>query len=529
MAATSTHPERGATTAPRTRHESFLQSAARFPERPALVVGGEELSYAQLSERSRAIAATLQRDAPRDGPPLTAVFAHRTTTAYAGVLAALLRGHGYVPLNRTFPPERTRLMLKAAGCRTIIADEQSAEQLPEILDGLGHEVHVLRPDAPGADLAPADAWTPPAVGPDDLAYLLFTSGSTGRPKGVMIAQRNVTAYVEAIAERYAVTEHDRFSQTAELTFDNSVLDMFVPWSRGAAVCCPTQKELINPSRFIRANELTVWFSVPSTAIFMKRLKALKPGSFPSLRWSLFAGEPLPVEIASAWLEAAPNSTVENLYGPTEVTDVCVLYRWDPDRSPADVEAGSVPTGHPLGDMRAIVVDDHLREVPPGGTGELLVCGPQVGPGYWHEPEKTAAAFVVPPGRTEIHYRTGDRVRRPARPDGPITYLGRIDFQVQVFGERIELGEVEAALRAASGVDLVAAVGWPRTATGASGIEAFVGDAIADGPALARRLREILPTHMAPRRVHALGDMPLNANGKIDRGALMARLDEEAAR
>jgi amino acid adenylation domain-containing protein len=524
-------------------HSGFGRSAETFPDRPALEVAGERLTYAELHERAASLSATLVRESPHGGPPLTAVFAYRSATAFAGVLAALMRGHGYVPLNHNFPPERSRLMLEHAGCEAIVVDAESAAQLEDLLSGVERPLVLVLPEesdraalaarfpghtvVTGPELEPAGSLAPVEVDPDGIAYLLFTSGSTGAPKGVMVSHRNANHYVDALVERYSITEHDRFSQTAEMTFDNSVLDMFVPWQCGACVCCPSQKTLIKPGRYIRDSELTVWFSVPSTAIFMRRLGALKPDSYPTLRWSLFAGEALPAEVAEAWLEAAPNCTVENLYGPTEVTVDCLIYRWDPERSPGECEHGVVPIGYPVPNMSALVVDEELNEVEPGAEGELLVSGPQVSLGYWRDPERTAAAFVVPPGRDAVHYRTGDLVRRPATEGGPVPYLGRLDHQVQIFGERIELGEVEAVIREESGVDAVVAIGWPVTTAGAGGIEAFVGDSAVDSEALRRRLKERLPGQMAPRRVHVLAELPLNDNGKFDRKALTQMLEEAA--
>jgi acyl-coenzyme A synthetase/AMP-(fatty) acid ligase len=294
------------------------------------------------------------------------------------------------------------------------------------------------------------------------------------------------------------------------------------------VCCPSQKTLLKPDRYIRDSGLTVWFSVPSTAIFMRRFGALKPGSLPTLRWSLFAGEPLPIEVAAAWQEAAPDSRVENLFGPTELTVVCMEYRWDPRRSPAECEHGGVPMGWPLRGSQPLVVGEDLREVAPGELGELLVAGPQVALGYWREREKTEAAFVIPPGQEAVHYRTGDRVRRPL-PGQPMTYHGRMDQQIQLLGERVELGEIEAAVRDESGVDAVVAIGWPRTETGASGIEVFVGERNIDPAEVIRRLKSRLPVHMVPRRLNLLAELPLNSNGKFDRRALAEMLDQQEER
>jgi acyl-CoA synthetase (AMP-forming)/AMP-acid ligase II len=250
---------------------------------------------------------------------------------------------------------------------------------------------------------------------------------------------------------------------------------------------------------------------------------LKPNSYPGLRWSLFCGEPLSVEVAHAWARAASASTVENLYGPTEATIACTAYRWQEEQSRAESCFGIVPIGAPLAAMTALVVDDALREVPAGGEGELLMAGPQVTAGYWREPVKTRASFVVPPGRDCIYYRTGDRVSK-AGPEAPLVYRGRLDHQIKILGYRVELGEVEAAIREAARVDAVVALGWPRTASGANGIVAFVGDEDVDVDVLCRQLSARLPSYMVPRAFHLLPELPLNANGKFDRKALAASLE-----
>ncbi len=521
-------------------HCGFLESVERFPGRPALEVEGETLTFADLYERAAAFARTLEWRTPAGGPPLTAVFAYRSVTAFAGVLGALLRGHGYVPLNRTFPPKRNQDMLVRAGCRAIVVDTESAKQLDDLLAEIDQPLLVLLPESEdvssyagrwplhefvGAlELESHESFEPVLVSPDAIAYILFTSGSTGVPKGVMVAHRNVTAFVDWAVSRYGVTEEDRLSQTFDMTFDLSAFDMFVAWERGACLCCPSAKTLINPGKFIRDSRLTIWFSVPSTGVFMRRLGMLKPGHYPTLRWSLFCGEPLPVEVARAWAEAASDSIVENLYGPTELTIACTVYRWDSVRSPAEAVMGVVPIGEPFPTMSPLVVDEKLEEVDPGGDGEFLLTGPQVTLGYWQDEERTAAAFVVPAGERAVHYRTGDRVRRPVG-DEPLLYLGRMDHQIKVLGHRVELGEVEAILREESGIDEVIALGWPRTPSGAGGVVAYLGDQSIDADALRTRVAQRLPTYMVPRSVHLLPGLPLNANGKFDRKALLARLEE----
>lgn len=511
----------------------FLRSAGRHGDRPALQLADQTLTYAQLQALASAMAGALAAHAP-GGPLLTAVFAHRSVTAYAGVLAALLRGHGYVPLNPAFPPERTRGMLVHSGCRALIVDKHGARLLDEVLAGVEEPLVLLFPDEEdvsalsarwpvhrflGAEILRKAAPLQPAEPAcDEIAYLLYTSGSTGTPKGVMVAHRNVGHFVDAMVERYGVTEHDRLSQTFDLTFDLSAFDMFVAWERGACLCAPTQAQKMFPARYIDECGITIWFSVPSTAVLMSRLRMLKPGKFPRLRYSLFCGEALPAEVMRTWSEAAPNSVLENLYGPTELTIACTLYRWDAARSPAECEHGIVPIGEPYPGMQVLVADESLCEVPAGQPGELLMTGPQLSLGYYRDPARTAAAFVTPPGRAEVFYRTGDRVRR-SDPGRPLVYLGRIDNQVKIQGYRVELGEIEAVLREEAGVEAAVAIGWPLTPSGADGVVAFIGADSADTEAIRQRVAARLPPYMHPGEVRLIARWPLNANGKIDRKAL----------
>lgn len=518
----------------------FMRSAERFPDRPAVFVEGRTLSYHELQGLATIIAATIQAHPGFSQVPLTAVFGYRSPTAFAGVLGALLAGNGYVPLNRTFPTERTEVMFERSECRSIIVDTGSLPQLGKLLDRSEQPLLVILPDAPEAreyreqwprhtfsglgDLYSSGLWREPPVTPDAIAYLLFTSGSTGMPKGVMVAHRNVTSFLNYMVDRYEITEQDRLSQMFDMTFDLSVFDMFVAWERGAYVCCPSQKTLIKPGKFVRDMELTVWFSVPSTVAFMKQLGMLKPRQYESLRLSLFCGEPLPVSSATAWLEAAPNSILENLYGPTELTISCTLYRWDQLCSPGESELEIAPIGYPHPGMNVLVADQSLNEVAPGEEGELLMNGPQMSLGYWKDPEKTAAAFVTPPGKSAVYYRTGDRVRRPIG-NRPLTHLGRTDFQVKVLGHRVELGEIEAVVRKISGLDGVIAVGWPVTSSGCGGIEMFLEGEVKERDLLRNAVAALLPVYMVPRRFHCMDRLPRNVNEKFDRKAMLHLLEE----
>jgi amino acid adenylation domain-containing protein len=528
-------------------HAGFLMSAQRHPDRPALEVAGQVLSYAQLRQRAVTQAAALTQHCSAGSPARVGVLASRSLPVYTGLLGGLMAGWGVVPLNPGFPADRTRQMMDLAGLGALVVDAAGEALLPELLQGLAQPLLVCLPGNavdPGwparwpqhrfMALAEAQApasFQPVSVSPDALACLFFTSGSTGAPKGVGVLHRNVVRFVQMSVERYracGLSEQDRFSQFYDITFDSSMFDLYVSWAFGACLCCPTAIDWVNPNKFIDAQGLTVIDIVPSTGHAMNRSNGWRPGRFKHLRLARFGGEALSADLAAALAAAAPAAQLDNVYGPTECTVDAAYYQWDVARSPAECGHGIVPIGVAGPQVGLTVVDSALQEVPVGAEGELLISGPQVTPGYWNSPERTAAAFITRPGSKTVHYRTGDLVRRP--PTGqPIPYLGRLDFQIKISGVRIELGEVEQALRQAAHTDLAVAVGWPVTASGASGIVAFVVKPDLDLAAVRRQLKEKLPSVMVPRDIHVIAELPLNVNGKVDRKALLATLQAQAAK
>ncbi|MGK5543240.1 amino acid adenylation domain-containing protein [Streptomyces sp. URMC 127] len=510
-----------------TMYDWFAASVAGHGDRQtALEVAGEHLTYAGLDAAAHRLAGELV--AEHGGvPSRVGLLAARSTAAYAGYLAVQRLGATVVPLNPAFPPSRNATIARDAHLDLVIAEESAPGRAE-----MPVPVMCLSPERMTAlCTGPVPALPASAAGPDDLAYILFTSGSTGRPKGVPITHRNVSAYLGHVIPRYELGPGARVSQTFDLTFDPSVYDMFAAWGSGATLVVPGKRELLSPVRFVNRRRITHWNSVPSVASIALRLRALEPGSMPTLRWSLFCGEALTLTHAEAWRAAAPDATLENTYGPTEMT-----VTWTEFRLPARPEDwprtsnGTVPIGTPYPGQEHLVVDEAGR---PAQEGELCVRGSQRFPGYL-DPADNAGRFFSFDGErvrpydgseplTPGHwYRTGDRV---ASADGVLVHLGRLDHQLKLRGYRVELGEIESALLAQPGVTEAAVVALHRPG-GETALAAAYTGSVQDSESLREQLGKRLPAYMVPESITALDALPLNANGKVDRGVLTTMLSEE---
>src|SRR5580658_8431 len=524
---------------PRSLISGFFRSLRAHPGSRALEVGEQSLSYEELWNYAGRISACLQGTLD-PSEKVVAVLANRSVGAYGGILGILGSGRGYVPLNPKFPIERTLSMLKASGCKTMVVGRECADALAALLPRLHEPLTMIIPDAgweqtllglksPSSHRAitapqlskiadPSD----PRVDGSDTAYLLFTSGSTGKPKGVAVSQSNAVAYMEYAAKRFGIQAGDRCSQNFDLTFDLSVHDLFTSWDAGATLCTSAEQTL-TPATLVEEKELTVWFSVPSVAMFASKVGLLEPGAFPTLRWSLFCGEALSSSLAAEWQQAANNSILENLYGPTEATIAITYYRWDSATSPAECVRGLVPIGWPFDGQQACAVNQDLAPVPAGETGELCLGGSQVTRGYWNDPEKTAASFIrLKHTGDQVWYRTGDLVKQDER--GCLFYLGRRDFQVKVNGYRVELQEIDLVLREAARTELAVAIPWPLSDGSASGIVGVLsGSDPAQDDQIIATCKSRLPRYMVPNRIYHFPQIPLNVNGKIDRGKITEML------
>ncbi|MBL8328196.1 MAG: amino acid adenylation domain-containing protein [Rubrivivax sp.] len=523
--------------------EGFELACQRQPQARALEIGTRHWSYAELQDWSLRLAALLSTRLGRvPSERRVGVLASRSLSAYGGSLAVLASGATLVALNPAYPPQRNATILRRAGIQTLIVGEEGLAQLPRLQAALEWPLEIIAPESvAGADtgaspgeglwdarhMATPAPWLAPArSGGEALAYIVFTSGSTGEPKGVAISHDNLCCYMRNFRELAPAHADDRVATTYELTFDVALHDMLNAWWSGATLVVMPERAMLAPARFILDQRISVWFSVASFAMILQKQGLLRPGLFPGLRLSLLCGEALPLATATAWAAAAPHSELYNVWGPTETTMELSFYRWERGSSEAHCRRGVVPIGVPFADHRHLLLDEQGQAVQGAGCGELYVQGPQVGPGYWQDEARTAASFVTLPSQQGRWYKSGDRVERDAL--GVYHFVSRVDFMVKIRGNRIELGDVEDALRKASGNDLVAVMPQPALDGLAQGLVAFVCGAQPEAAtAIRERLKTLLPKALLPDEIRVLPQLPMNANRKIDRTALAATLAQPA--
>lgn len=499
----------------------FLDSAAAWADYAALRVSGAEISYRELAARAGRIAAWILDVKDRPDARI-GLLAKRSPEAYAGALGACMAGAAYVPVDPDLPLERQLVMLKRADLTAIVTDRQLLH--PLIAEQIG--VKVLGPrEIKALTSLPLDEAQPVAL--DAPAYLMFTSGSTGSPKPVVVTMGNLAHFLEVMRRRCPLYPDDRVSQFYEMGFDVSVFDLFHGLSGGSCLFVVPPAERMAPAKFIRENFLTIWSSVPSVIGFMDRLKLLPKGAFPTLRYSMFCGEPLLASCAEAFRRAAPNSTIDNQYGPTETTINC-FGEWVTDPPRVTSSRGVVSIGKPFPDMVAAIVDTDGMFLPQGHKGEIAVSGPQIAAGYFGEPELTRRRFRMlehPVLGRALFYLTGDIGYQDA--DGHFHHLGRTDHQVKILGRRVEIEEIESHIREASGGEALV-VAWPVRDGSAQGVIAFVAGGEWTPAGLSEALKQRLPSYMVPRQIIRRDSLPTSANGKLSRTFLIRELEQMAS-
>ncbi|MEK7654185.1 MAG: amino acid adenylation domain-containing protein [Patescibacteria group bacterium] len=469
--------------------EYFSESAKKCPDHPAVVSGDKQVTFGELEKYSNQLAWYLKSKGVQRGDRV--VFQLNKSIEAIAVLLAILKADGiYVPLNLNLPSERSEVIIKDASPKILITHamlEQEREQISK------------------------QSVTTPTFANDsnDIAYILYTSGSTGIPKGVMITHANIINATDWAVEEFGITSEDRMSQHPPLNFDLSTFDLYCAFSAGATLYLVPETLSIFPGqlmKFMEETRLTIWNSVPSVMVYLSNAGVVKPGRMASIKKIFFNGEGFPTRFLAEWMNTFPGKEFINMYGPTETTVQCTFYRVP--EAPTDFTK-LVPIGKAQGGVEVFDVD-----------GELYVAGKGVGKGYWNNQEKTAAAFIPDPrpGKSGLVYKTGDSVR--LSPDGNYEFIGRKDFQVKVMGNRIELGDVEAAMLALPYVAEAAAIAVAVSETDGSEIIGFVKLKEArDESAIKADLAKLIPGYMIPAKIVALNILPRTSTGKIDRNKL----------
>ena len=433
-------------------HEAFFARAIREPDRTAVIAADRTLSYGELAQRAHVLAHRLRKLGARPNQ-LVAVVMEKGWEQVAAVLAVLEAGASYLPIDASLPPERIAHLLRKGEVSIALAQPWIAGRLawpdgvlPLVVDG----------GDPGEDPGPLA----PVQRSEDLAYVIFTSGSTGDPKGVMIDHRGALNTVEDVNSRFGIGPEDRVFGISSLSFDLSVWDIFGILTAGGALVLPEPGATREPARWAEWLDLagvTVWNSVPALMEMLAEHLSGRPEIPGRLRLALLSGDWIPVGLPDRIRGLWPGVEVISMGGATEASIWSILHQI----GLVDPAWKSVPYGRAMVNQSFHVLDDRLEPRPVWVPGQLYIGGIGLAQGYWRDPDKTAASFVIHPRTGERLYRTGDLGRW--LPNGEIEFLGREDLQVKIQGYRIELGEIEAALTQHPAVRaaVVKAVGDPR--------------------------------------------------------------------
>ncbi|HWL15344.1 MAG TPA: amino acid adenylation domain-containing protein [Opitutus sp.] len=492
-----------------TLHRLFAEQVVRYPGRVAVTAGGKSLTYAQLDAAARRLAGQLVQAGVGVGDRV-AIWLPRDGDMIVALLATLMAGGCYVPLDPEYPEERLRYILEDSGARVVISHTQHRSPFAAIRE--------ICLDAPAGEAALAL----PAVAPDSPAYIIYTSGSTGRPKGCLISHRNVVRLLKNNRFDFAFGPDDVWVVAHSFCFDFSVWEMYGALVYGGRVVVAPREVVRDIRSFVDlviAERVTVLNQTPAAfyAFLAEGLSRASHDFSTHLRYVVFGGDRLEARYLSEWTEryGVERPRLINMYGITETT---VHVTFHPVTA-EEVRAGDGRSliGRPLPETQVWVLDRQQRVLPVGMAGEIYVGGTGVGLGYLNRPELTAERFLPDPRAAGRRlYRSGDLGRW--RDDGQLEYLGRNDHQVQVRGFRVELGEVEAACLAQSGIEKAVVLPHEETA-GQVELVAYLVGAPRSASELRTALVERLPRYMVPAYFEWVPTIPLTANGKIDRKAL----------
>lgn len=486
--------------------DAFIQQVSTSPTHPAIIdKDNKNISYQQLDDLSNRLCALLQRRGVGPGS-LVPLLAQRTPQLIIGMLAIAKSGAAYIPLDSSYPEQRIKYIIEQSRSPIILSDHENNNEKNQYdsvklinIDTIPDEIVLTR--------QPVD------IPQQALAYVIFTSGTTGTPKGVMVEHLSLWNIVRWHNRQFAMDADCRTTLNAGIGFDVAQWEIWSALTSGAALCLPAEEQRLQPAallQFFADRRLTHAF-VP-TVLVPDVVRADKPARL-ALRYLFTAGEKL------APLDPTPlGCPLIDYYGPTEAT---IFATCNPLTSAADAATASI--GRPVTDTEIFILDEQLRPVSGDAPGELFISGSCLARGYLHNPQLSAEKFLQPAGfNGKRLYRSGDRARWLA--DGRIQYLGRLDDQVKIRGNRIELGEIESVIMQTPGVSAaVAAVTEPEQAADKKIVACLVADAAQPDllDAVKARLKKTLPSYFLPADYLLLPRLPLNANGKTDKAALLA--------
>ncbi|HEY9304505.1 MAG TPA: amino acid adenylation domain-containing protein, partial [Mycobacterium sp.] len=492
-----------------TLHDGFFRRAAQQPDAPAVLSSSGDLTYAQLRNQALALAVALRANGICAGDTV-AVMGPKSAEQVPALLGILAAGAVYLPISTDQPRDRAERILEAG--RVSLALVCGGQQLSLPVPALTI-ADVLGSANVGAEIQPA------ATDPGEIAYVLFTSGSTGEPKGVEVTHDAAMNTVEFIGRHFEIGPADRCLALSTLEGDISVMDVFLTLRTGGSIVVVDEAQRRDPdawARLIESHQVTVLHFMPG---WLEMLVEVGAGRLSSVRVVPTGGDWVRPEVAHRLQADAPGLRFAGLGGATETAVHNTIFELEASgQLPADCAA--LPYGKPLPNNACRVVNETGGDCPDWVVGELWVSGRGVARGYRGRPDLTAQRFVVHDGRT--WYRTGDLARY--WPDGTLEFVGRADHRVKLSGYRVELGEVEAALRQVPGVAIaVAAVlSMPGGADVlAAAVRAEDTHLTADG--IRDALTEVVPAHMIPRHVLLLDHIPFTLGGKIDRRAVEDQL------
>jgi amino acid adenylation domain-containing protein len=491
-------------------HGGLATSAARHPHKPAIVDGKGTLTFKQLHAASNRLGRCLREAGARPGS-LIAILHDKGVEQAVAVFGVLASGAAYVPIDPHWPTERIHYLLGSTDANIVVTSR--GQKLPPLPDG----IRVVYVD--GHDLEKYPATPLPATqDPDDLAYVIFTSGSTGVPKGVMINHRGVLNTIADVNRRFGIGERDVLYGISSLYFDLSVYDLFGAAAAGATLVLPAATDDPDPKGWIddvRHHGITVWNSVPALMQLLVDAAGSADVELPSLKTVMMSGDWIPVPLPEQIKQVAPFAALFSLGGATEASIWSVHYPIEK----VDPSWPSIPYGRPLANQAWHVLGENGEDAPTWVPGYLHIGGEGLALGYWGDEAKTNAAFVRHVRTGERLYKTGDLGRY--LPDGSLEFLGRADFQVKIQGYRVEPGEVETVLAQHPDVR-AAAVTASATVAGKQLVAFVVPEVAGEGvntELLQDYLRGKLPAYMMPAHILPLKQLPLTANGKVNRAAL----------